>query len=192
VRAVIDTFVPPMEVKYYYERNIAEFTKQNKIKTRFITLFYSRNGGREQTLAKADGIVKQLREGASFEEMAPLHSNGPYAKEGGTWPRIERDGAEVWDFFGKGEALHREVEDIAFSLKQGEISEPIPLDSEPWCHIVKIEAIQYGGVVPFEEAQEMIRIKLRNEKVLAALMQMRARLRERAFIWPPNLFEGKK
>ena len=140
---------------------------------------------------KAEAIVKELREGADFAEMARLYSNDPYGKEGGTWPRIEKDGKveAVWDFFGKGEALYEEVEDIAFLLKEGEISDPIPVDSQLYCQIVKVETIQKGGIVAFSEAQESIRQKLRYEKVISALTRIKDRLRQKAFIWPPDLFQ---
>lgn len=188
-RAAVDTYISPMEIKQYYKKNIKEFTKESKIKTRIITLFYSKNGGQTQTLEKAEAIVKQLREGADFSEMAKLHSDDPYAKEGGSWPRIEQEGKMTWTFFGKGEALYKEVEDIAFSMQQGEISDPIPLEEEPYCQIIKIEEMQVGGVIDFQEAQESIRQKLRYEKVIDSLSRMRNRLREKSFIWPADLFE---
>jgi parvulin-like peptidyl-prolyl isomerase len=188
-RAAIDTFVSPSEMHEFYQKNIQQFSKPSKIKTRIITLFYFRHGGREQALANAKAIVQQLRESADFAEMARLHSHDPYAKEGGTWPRIPKGDKMVWGFFGKGEALYEEVEDIAFSMKRGEISEPIPMDSRQYCQIVKIEDMQEGGTVPFEEVQEAIQQRLRYEKVVAALAVIRERLRERSFIWPPNLFK---
>ena len=41
-RAIIDTFVAPMEIREFYQKNLLVFTKQSKIKTRIITLFYSK------------------------------------------------------------------------------------------------------------------------------------------------------
>lgn len=188
-RATIDTFVSPLEIRQYYEKNIREFTKESKIKTRIITLFYSKHGGKAQTLEKAQAIVKQLREGADFAELAKIHSNDPYSQEGGTWPRREKGKEVVWDFFGKNEALYKEVDDIAFSMKKGEISDPIPLENEPYCQIIMIEDLQEGGVVPFSEAQDPIRQKIRYEKMVSALMAMKSRLKERAFVWPAGLFD---
>lgn len=187
-RAIIDTFVTPREMKEYYQKNIAQFTRENKIKVRIITLYYFRSGGREQALAKAEAIVAQLREGADFAEMARLYSDDPYKKHGGTWPRIERDGKMEWDFFKRGSGLYEEVESVAFALEQGQVSDPIPVDSQEYCQIVKIEAVEPGGVTPFAEVHESIQQKLRQQKILAALGRMRYRLRQRAFIWPPNLF----
>lgn len=188
-RAAIDTYVSPQEMHEFYEKSIAQFTKPSKIKTRIITLFYSKCGGREQAIANAKAIVDQVREGADFAQLAKTHSHDPYAKEGGSWPRLTKGNDMVWDYFGKGEALYEEVEEIAFSLKSGEVSEPIPIDAQQYCQIVKIESVQAGGTVPFDQVQEAIQQKLRYEKVLAALARIRERLRQRAFIWPPQLFK---
>ena len=73
-------------------------------------------------------------------------------------------------------------------MKEGEISEPIPVDSHFFCQIIKVVALKKGGVIPFTQAQMLIRQKLRHKKVVTALNLMRKRLRQRAFIWPPNLF----
>lgn len=189
-RAIIDTFVSPEEISTYYKKHIKDFSKKSKIKTRIITLFYSKNGGRDQTLKKAKSIVKELKEGASFEELAKLYSNDPYGKEGGTWPRIEKGEEAVWDYFSKGEALYEEVEDIAFSMKKGEISDPIPVDSQHYCQIIKIEDLKQGGVRPFAEVQNQIRVKIRYIKILKALDRMRYRLRKKSFIWPADIFQG--
>ncbi len=188
-RAAIDTFVRPMEIRAYYQNNLKSFTEEKKIKTRIITLYYSKNGGREEALTKAEAIVKEIRSGADFAELAKTYSNDYYAKEGGTWPRPKKDEKIVWDFFGKNE-LHEEVEDIAFTMEVGEVSDPIPVDS--FCQIIKIEDIEQGGEISFSEVQEGIRQRLRYQKVIAALTRIREKLIQRSYIWPSNLFDQDK
>ncbi|WP_372368725.1 peptidyl-prolyl cis-trans isomerase [Candidatus Uabimicrobium sp. HlEnr_7] len=188
-RADIDTFVQPAEICQYYKDNLGKYTKPPKIKTRIITLFYSKNDGREQTRAKAESIVRELRNEADFAEIAKLYSNDPYAESGGDWPRKLKDNKEVWDFIGKGE-LPKEVDDIAFSMSKGEISEPIMLDGESYCQIVKIEDMVEGGAVPFTEVQPEIRRRLQNEKIVSALKGMLTQLRRRSFLWPENIFRN--
>jgi parvulin-like peptidyl-prolyl isomerase len=189
-RAALDIYVSPQEMHEAYQKNIAQFTKPSKIKTRIITLYYYKYaGGREEAIDNAKAIIAQWREGAGFAQLAKLHSHDPYAKDGGSWPRLNKGKEMVWDFFGKGEALFAEAEEIAFSLKEGEVSQPIPVDAEQYCQIIKIEAMQTGGTVPFEEVQESIQQQLHDEKLLAALTLFIERLRQRAFIWPPYLLK---
>ncbi|HON45494.1 MAG TPA: hypothetical protein PLR86_09155, partial [Planctomycetota bacterium] len=69
--------------------------------------------------------------------------------------------------------------------------DPIPLEEEPYCQIIKVAELQEGSVIGFQEAQETIRTKLRYEKVIEGLSSMKFRLRENAFIWPTDLFEDK-
>lgn len=188
-RANIDTFVQPSEICQYYKDSVEDYTKPPKIKTRIITLFYTKNGGREQTRVKAESIVRELRSGAVFEEMAKIYSNDPYAESGGSWPRVLKDDKEVWDFITKG-TLAKEVDDIAFSMSKGEISDPIMMDGELHCQIVKIEDIIEGGLVPFTEVQPEIRRRLQNQKIVEALKGMLKQLRRDSFIWPDNVFSN--
>lgn len=215
-RAVIDTFVSPMEIRHYYEKNLKKkYTREYKIKTRLITLYYKKHNGKDETILLANNIVQQLKTGADFGEMAKKYSDDRYAQDGGTWPRIavektsdqdtenqqatEKKQAtdtkeaepqntdEVWDFFGKSkgqdDALLKEVEVVAFALPQGGYSSPIPLESDIACQIVKIEAVQQGGLVSFLDVQDEIRQELRSKKVMSALSRMRDRLRACAFLW---------
>lgn len=189
IRAGIDTYVSPEEIREHYKKNIGKFSKPNNIKTRIITLFYSRLGGREKAITQGQAIIDQLKEGASFEELAKQYSHDTFASEGGTWPRVtNEDDEEVWDFYGKG-VLYEEVEEVAFQLKEGEFSQrPIPIDEARYCQIIQLVAIQPGEKITFAEAQESIRAELRYAKIVQSLNLMRFRLREKSFIWPPEIF----
>jgi peptidyl-prolyl cis-trans isomerase SurA len=196
-RANIDTFVSPMEIFYHYQKHKDwKFRRAGKkVKTRIITLLYARNESRAQTLQKAEALVKELRKGADFAELARTYSNDPFAKDGGTWPRRKKEEGEVWDFFEifkSDQPLHAEVRDIVVGMEKGAVSPPIPVDSENLCQIVKVEDIEEGKLIPFSEAQERIRYELRDQKVLVAYERMKERLRKRAFIWPVDLFSPVK
>lgn len=186
-RAIVDTFVLPMEMRQYYKDNVTNYTKPGKIKTRIITLFFVKNAGREQTQTKGEAIVKEIRGGADFSEMAKLYSNDPYAESGGDWPRVEKEDEDVWDFIAKGEGLTKEVQDVAFTMKKGEVSDPIMLNYES--QIVKVVGIEERRQVPFSDVQEDIRRKIQNEKVVRSLIRITEKLRATAYIWPENLFD---
>ena len=85
--------------------------------------------------------------------------------------------------------MYGEVEDIAFSMKKGEISDPIPVPSQFYCQIIKIEDVKKGGIIPFSKVQDSIKQKLRYEKVVEALTLMKQKLRQHAYIWPENIYD---
>jgi len=74
--------------------------------------------------AEAIQIKKDLDKGANFEQYAKKYSLCPSGKEGGDL-----------NFFTKGQMI-QPFSDVAFSLKRGEISEPVK--TEFGWHIIKV------------------------------------------------------
>ncbi len=79
----------------------------------------------ELALARAISITQQLQKGADFAELAKKYSDDPGSKEEG--------GDLGW--FPRG-VMVREFEDAAFSLKPGEISDPIK--TQYGFHIIQV------------------------------------------------------
>jgi foldase protein PrsA len=105
--------------------------------------------------AKAKELKKQLDEGADFAELA---------KENSTDEGSASNGGDL-GYFPAGKMV-KEFEDVAFSLKEGEISEPVK--SEFGYHIIKVT-----DVPTFDEKKEEIRRQLASEKVDNAKVQER-------------------
>lgn len=188
-RARIDITVPPEKIREYYRQHGDKFISREKIKIRIIDLDYKEFGGKEKALEKGHVLVSELRDGADFAEMAELYSDGPCAEDGGAWPKSEKNGEVTWDFVERG-TLRLEVENVVFSLKPGEISDPIPVDLVKFCEIVKIEDRQPERIVPFSEAQIEIYQELRYQNAIKGLNQLRDLLRRKYFVWPQDLFSS--
>jgi peptidyl-prolyl cis-trans isomerase D len=107
---------------------------------------------RDVAKAKAEHLLQQVRgKPASFAELAKQNSQDPgSAAKGGDL-----------GFFGRG-MMVKPFEDVAFSLKAGEISGVV--QSDFGYHIIKLIAIKPSRVAPFDEAREGIANKLRQQK----------------------------
>jgi len=91
--------------------------------------------------AKIDSIYQAVKAGADFGEMAIQYSEDPGSgKRGGDL-----------GFFGRGRMV-KPFEDMAYSLKDGEISEPF--ETSYGYHIVKV--IEHKGVPTMAEARPTI------------------------------------
>ena len=65
------------------------------------------------TEQEANDLLAQLRAGKKFSELAKQHSTCPSGKAGGDL-----------GFFGRGQMV-REFEEAAFSMKKGQMSQPV-------------------------------------------------------------------
>lgn len=99
----------------------------------------------------ANQLYKQIKDGADFAELAKLHSEDGSAQMGGEL-----------GFFGYGEMVP-EFEEKAFSLKPGELGEPVK--STFGYHIIEtLEKIEEEKAI-FEDFEEEVRETLFEQKM---------------------------
>src|SRR5579859_6699296 len=87
--------------------------------------------------AKAEDLLKQLKAGASFDDVAKKYSDGPSAADGGVLGTFER---------GK---LAKELEDKTFSMKSGEITDVIRV--KQGYTILRVDDHQMAGIPPMKD-----------------------------------------
>ena len=102
-----------------------------------------------QTEAEAKDIRAQLEKGADFAELAKEKSIDPSAKA---------QGGDL-GFFTHDEMVP-EFSDVAFKLKDGEISQPVK--TQYGWHIIKVEAHRTTQP-PFEEMRDKLAFDMQNE-----------------------------
>nr|WP_240548410.1 peptidylprolyl isomerase [Paenibacillus lignilyticus] len=145
IRKIIEPSVKvtDADVKQFFEANKAEFDVPEQVKASHILV---------ATKAEADEIVKQLKAGADFAKLA---------KEKSTDVGSGAAGGDL-GYFSKG-AMVPEFENAAFSLKVGELSEPIK--SEYGYHIIKVTDHKAAKAATLAEKQAEIKEQLISQKV---------------------------
>jgi len=118
--------------------------------------------------AKANDLLKQIHDGANFEDIAKKYSDGPSAADGGALGSFER---------GK---LARQIEDVTFSLKAGEVTNVI--QTKQGYVILKVVDHQQAGIPPLKDAMPKIQDALYFQKLQPALRAYLTKLREEAYV----------
>jgi peptidyl-prolyl cis-trans isomerase SurA len=118
--------------------------------------------------AKANDLLKQIRDGATFEDIAKKSSDGPSAADGG-----------ALGIFKRGQ-LAKELEDKTFSMKSGEVTDVIR--TKQGYVILKVVDHQQAGIPPLKDAMPKIQDALYYEKLQPALRAYLTKLREEAYI----------
>ena len=118
--------------------------------------------------AKAKDTLKQLRDGASFEDIAKKYSDGPSAADGGALGTFER---------GK---LAKELEDRTFAMKTGDITDVIRV--KQGYTILRVDDHEMAGIPPMKDVLPRIQDALYYQKLQPALRAYLTKLREEAYI----------
>ncbi len=117
---------------------------------------------------RADDVLKQLRAGGSFEDIAKKSSDGPTAADGGALGTFKRG------------QLAKELEDKTFAMKTGEITDVIRV--KQGYAILRVDEHQMAGIPPMKDVLPKIQDALYYEKLQPALRAYLTKLREDAYI----------
>jgi peptidyl-prolyl cis-trans isomerase SurA len=157
------------EIKRYYDSHLTDYGTADKIKVRAIFLRVSEPGDDAAvaaTRAKAEELRDAVRKGKSFEDLAKENSEGPGAAEGGELGT-----------FARGE-MEPKLEEVAFALKKGEVSDPIQASGS--FVLLYVDDRIGGSHRPLEEVSPEIRETLYNEALQQRFQDWLSRdLRER-------------
>jgi peptidyl-prolyl cis-trans isomerase SurA len=118
--------------------------------------------------AKANDVLKQIRAGANFEDMAKKFSDGPSAAQGGDLGAFKRG------------TLAKELEDRTFAMKSGDVTDVIR--TKQGYVILKVNNHQMAGIPTMKEIEPKIQDALYYQKLQPALRAYLTKLREDAYI----------
>jgi len=141
------------EVRKRYQENLEKYSEPLEVKIQQVFFPLGQDAPKDQVAAvqrEALTILERARRGDDFSQLAKVYSQGPEAGEGG-----------VLGYFKKQE-LVRELEEAAFKLKPGEISDLVK--SPAGFHILKVLERKGGEPRPFAEVQNRIRDEAMQEE----------------------------
>ncbi|MGA9449985.1 MAG: peptidylprolyl isomerase, partial [Verrucomicrobiia bacterium] len=141
--------ISPYKVETYYLAHQDDFKVEDEIKLRMIVLNKTSDDD-TNTPALAREVLSQIREGASFQQMASVYSQGSQRKQGGDW-----------DWVGRS-VLRKELADVAFTLKPGQVSDVI--DTPGACYLMLVEQTRPAHVRPLSEVRDDIEKNLRTQE----------------------------
>ncbi len=128
------------EAENFYKENQTMFKKPEQIKASHILL-------KEEEAANS--VLKEINDGMSFEEAANKYSMCD-----------EKDGGDL-GYFPRGKMV-QEFEDVAFSMKSGDISHPVK--TQFGYHIIKVYDKKEGNCVSFDDVKQQIQQQLASMK----------------------------
>ncbi|MCR2821546.1 foldase protein PrsA [Lederbergia panacisoli] len=131
------------EMKDYFKENKDSFDEKEQVQASHILV---------EDEKKAEEVEKKIKEGKDFAELA---------KEYSTDTGSAANGGDL-GYFAKGKMV-KEFEDKAFSMKIGDISEPVK--TEHGYHIIKLTGKKAAKEAKYEDHKDEINDTLFNQKL---------------------------
>jgi peptidyl-prolyl cis-trans isomerase SurA len=162
-----NVFVSESDIEKYYESNREKYRDEERVKIRQI--FFSRpkdDSAKVKTESRARDVVSRARGGEDFSKLAGEVSEDMSGESGGDLGYIKR-----------GDVV-KEVEDVAFTLSPGEVSDPFW--SAAGLHIIMVEELVKP--VDSQDVRKEIRDILFEESYRGEHLEWIKRLRESSYI----------
>jgi len=162
-----EVVISPYKVENYYLNHQDNFKIEDQIKLRMIVLDKTSDDD-TNAVSLAREIEGKIKEGATFEEMASLYSQGSQQHAGGDWGWIERS------------VLSKELADAAFALKPGQISDPVVTPES--VYLMLVEQVRPSHVKPLGEVRGDIEKTIRVQEQARLEKQWIDGLKKKTFI----------
>jgi parvulin-like peptidyl-prolyl isomerase len=159
----------PAAMEREYQLHRERYVGEELSTVRVILLRPSSDAKVPSVKARAEDILRRIKNGESFAELAMDYSADSHSEDGGLWKDVKPD-----------EAFRPEIAEEIAKLKVGEHSGLVDLDG--WGFIVKKEAETAEKTLSFSEAYDRIVRNVRRDTAAKAYDDWMKRLRAEAFI----------
>jgi peptidyl-prolyl cis-trans isomerase D len=162
-KIMAETSVSPQDLEAYYDQHREDYRVPEQVSVSHILIKTPLPGpdgkvdpkGVEEARKKAEDVLKQLKAGGNFAELAKKYSEDPGSgKNGGSL-----------GFIGRGRTVP-EFEKAAFSLPKGSTSELV--QSSYGFHIIRVDDKQAAHVKTLDEVKDQIEGTIREQKAAQA------------------------
>ncbi len=158
------------EIKAFYEANRDKFDRPEQVRLQEILIASNGKDPSEfnRLRMRAEEVLEKARGGELFGELVAQYSDGPTAKQVGDL-----------GFFRRGMLL-KEIEDMVFSLRRGQITDIV--EGQGGFRIFKVIEKNVAGIQPLDVVKDQIRNKLVEDKAVPALRKYMEKLRRQSYI----------
>ncbi len=159
------------DIESYYQMQYQSGASNEKIRASHILFMLPENCSPEQeqtARAKAEKVLKQIRSGASFAELAKQYSEDASGAQGGDL-----------GWFRRGDMLPN-FEKAAFALKPGAVSDVVR--TRFGLHLIMVNERVTEGARPLDEVRDEIRARLHREKTTKAVRDWLDEIRRKSHI----------
>jgi peptidyl-prolyl cis-trans isomerase C len=168
------------DARKYYDENTRQFETPEQVRASHILIKpeladpnADPNDAKAKARAKTEGLLKQIKDGADFVELAKAHSVCPSAPQGGDL-----------GFFPRGETTPA-FEKAAFELEIGQISDIV--ETEYGYHIIKATEHKDASTTSFDQAKDGIVQQLTQKKQSEIAEEYIESLKAQAnIVYPPG------
>jgi peptidyl-prolyl cis-trans isomerase D len=169
--------VTTADIQGFYNSNLNQYRLPERVKIRRILISTPPPGpdGKtdpkavDQARAKATDVLKQLKAGGNFAELAKKYSQDTLTAQ---------NGGAVGEWIEKGQFPSPEAEKAAFSQSKGQVSDLV--QSPQGFDIIQTEDKELARVKPLAEVKDEIEKQLKAERVATILEQQATTVHETA------------
>lgn len=146
--------IPDTDLRAIYNGSMDNFRMPERVKARHILIKTQGKSDAEKkaALAKAQDILKQLKAGADFSQMAMKNSEDT--------SNAPKGGDLGW--FVRGQMVP-EFDKAVFAMKQGDLSDIV--NTEFGYHIIKVDEKENARVKPFEEVKGDLAAEIKKQRI---------------------------
>jgi peptidyl-prolyl cis-trans isomerase SurA len=164
-----ELIISPKKIENYYKTNMAAFQVGERVKLRMIIIDPTKHSPEESRKIAKD-VVTRARAGEDFAALAEKYSEDARRSKGG-----DRDWVE-----NKESELRKELREVAFKMKPGEISDVIEIGRTEF--VLKVEDRKAPETKSLSEVRQQIESELRQSEGRRLRAQWIERLRKKAYV----------